>query len=249
VTTGPGDETATGAGSRGHLRASHADREQVIGTLKAAFVAGMLTKDELELRVGQTLAARTYAELAALTADIPPAPAGPPAAGPASPPAPARHWPLAKAGAKSGGCLVFAFAAVLFAANVLDPNGLGNPYAPWSSLCALAAMIALVAAVCFLGQGVVTSLEQRSSRRQLPPRPGPGRLALDGEQGDSTGHGPVPPSPGDGQACTDLRAHKPRQRLLARAAGTTRRQACTRRGMTPVKPAPGTVRPGFPGWA
>ena len=59
------------AAGRGHLRASHADREQVIGTLKAAFVQGMLAKDELDLRVGQTLAARTYADLAALTADLP----------------------------------------------------------------------------------------------------------------------------------------------------------------------------------
>jgi hypothetical protein len=62
---------AAGAGGRGHLRASRADREQVIGTLKAAFVAGMLAKDEFDLRVGQTLAARTYADLAALTADLP----------------------------------------------------------------------------------------------------------------------------------------------------------------------------------
>jgi hypothetical protein len=68
VTTGPGDEIAA---ARGRLRASHADREQVIGTLKAAFVQGMLSKDELDLRVGQTLAARTYAELGALTADLP----------------------------------------------------------------------------------------------------------------------------------------------------------------------------------
>jgi Domain of unknown function (DUF1707) len=43
---GPGNEMAAGAGDRGHLRASPADREQVIGTLKAAFVAGMLAKDE-----------------------------------------------------------------------------------------------------------------------------------------------------------------------------------------------------------
>ena len=50
---GPGDVTAA-AGGRGHLRASHADREQVIGILKAAFVRGMLAKDELDLRVGQT---------------------------------------------------------------------------------------------------------------------------------------------------------------------------------------------------
>ena len=59
------------AAGRGHLRASHADRERVVGTLKAAFVQGMLTKDELDLRVGQTLGSRTYADLAALTAVLP----------------------------------------------------------------------------------------------------------------------------------------------------------------------------------
>jgi hypothetical protein len=53
------------------MRASNAEREQVIDTLKAAFVDGRLTKDELDTRVGQTIAARTYAELAAVTADIP----------------------------------------------------------------------------------------------------------------------------------------------------------------------------------
>ena len=67
---GPGDETATAAG-RGHLRASHADREQVIDLLKAAFVQGRLTGSELDTRVGQALASRTRAELATLTADLP----------------------------------------------------------------------------------------------------------------------------------------------------------------------------------
>jgi hypothetical protein len=43
----------------------------VISTLKGAYVAGMLAKDEFDLRVGQTLAARTYAELAAVTPDLP----------------------------------------------------------------------------------------------------------------------------------------------------------------------------------
>jgi len=56
---------------RGHLRACHADREQVIGVLKAAFVQGRLGKHELNARVGQALAARTYADLAMLTADLP----------------------------------------------------------------------------------------------------------------------------------------------------------------------------------
>jgi hypothetical protein len=68
---GPGYEKAAGATRRGHLRASHADREQTIDTLKAAFVQERLTKDEFDARIGQTLAARTYAELATLTADIP----------------------------------------------------------------------------------------------------------------------------------------------------------------------------------
>ena len=71
MVAGPGDEIAAGTGGRGHLRASRADREQVIGTLKAAFVQGRLVKDEFDLRVGQALAPRTYAELAALTADLP----------------------------------------------------------------------------------------------------------------------------------------------------------------------------------
>jgi len=55
----------------GHLRASHADREQVIGTLKVAFVQGRLTRDELDARVDQVFASRTYADLAEVTADIP----------------------------------------------------------------------------------------------------------------------------------------------------------------------------------
>ncbi|MGO9783930.1 MAG: DUF1707 domain-containing protein [Streptosporangiaceae bacterium] len=68
---GPGDEMAAGAAGRGYLRASHADREQVIDALKTAFVRGVLAKDEFDLRVGLTLASRTNAELAALTADLP----------------------------------------------------------------------------------------------------------------------------------------------------------------------------------
>ena len=56
---GPGDETAAGAGGHPDLRASHADRDQVIDVLKAAFVAGRLDRDELDLRVGQALASRS----------------------------------------------------------------------------------------------------------------------------------------------------------------------------------------------
>jgi hypothetical protein len=78
----PPGRTPAAAG-RGDLRASHADREQVIGVLKAAFVHGMLVKDEFDLRVDLALASRTDAELAALTADLP---AGLAAAQPPRPP-------------------------------------------------------------------------------------------------------------------------------------------------------------------
>ena len=61
--TEPPDQMPAAAG-RGHLRASHADREQVIGTLKAAFVQGMLAKDEFDLRLGPAFASRSYEELA-----------------------------------------------------------------------------------------------------------------------------------------------------------------------------------------
>ena len=52
-------------------QASHADRERVIDLLKAAFVQDRLARDEFDVRVGQALASRTYAELAAVTADLP----------------------------------------------------------------------------------------------------------------------------------------------------------------------------------
>ena len=127
---GPQDPAAAG-GDR--LRAGHADRERVIETLKDAFVQGRLTRDDLDARAGRTLAARTCADLAALTADIPAA------AGTARPPAPARRRPLAKAAARSGICLVIAGAAVRLAF-LVDPDGPGpNPYHSWARWCLLIA--------------------------------------------------------------------------------------------------------------
>jgi hypothetical protein len=72
-------ETAGGnlaaAADRGHLRAAHADREQVISALKVAFAQGQLAKDEFDARIRQTLVSRTYADLAAVVAGVPVAPA------------------------------------------------------------------------------------------------------------------------------------------------------------------------------
>jgi Domain of unknown function (DUF1707) len=68
MTVGREDGTA---GAESQLRTSRADRDQAIDVLKAAFVAGRLAKDEFDHRVGLALTSRTYADLAAVTADVP----------------------------------------------------------------------------------------------------------------------------------------------------------------------------------
>jgi hypothetical protein len=103
---GPGDAAAQGQG-RGELRASHADREQVIEVLKAAFVQERLGKDEFDLLVGRAFAARTHAELAVVTASLPaePATARPPAPAraPSEPPV-VRPGPLIAVATRACGC-------------------------------------------------------------------------------------------------------------------------------------------------
>jgi uncharacterized membrane protein len=73
-------------GGAGYLRASTADRERAVDVLKAGFAEGRLTKDEYDARISQAYEARTYGELAVVTADLPgghimaPAPSWPPVA-------------------------------------------------------------------------------------------------------------------------------------------------------------------------
>jgi len=72
---GQSDLPATVAG--GELRASHADRDQVVELLRVAAGDGRLSAEELDDRLERALTARTYAELAPLTADLPAAPGAP----------------------------------------------------------------------------------------------------------------------------------------------------------------------------
>ncbi|WP_369387966.1 DUF1707 domain-containing protein [Streptomyces sp. CG1] len=53
------------------LRASHADRDQVVDVLTGAAGDGRITAEELDERVAAALSARTLGELAVLTADLP----------------------------------------------------------------------------------------------------------------------------------------------------------------------------------
>jgi hypothetical protein len=221
---GPQDPAAAG-GDR--LRAGHADREQVIEVLKNAFVHGRLTKDELDTRAGRALAARTYADLAALTADIPPAPAR---AAPPRPTAPAWRRPLVGAAAGSCGCLVIAFAAAQVASRA-DPGNTPGTLPGFLALPSfLLANAAIFAALFFVIYGVVTAVAQRRSRRQLPPRPGAGGHALEGERRGDTGDGPVPPAPRTDQARADLRSDSSRPSRPPSSG----RGARTPRGIRPV---------------
>jgi Domain of unknown function (DUF1707)/Domain of unknown function (DUF4190) len=106
----------TGRPPGGHYRASDADRDRAINVLKTAFTEGRLTKDEYDTRVGQVFSARTYADLGAVTSDlpVPRAPLAPrqdPYALPHRPPrpTPARANSLAKAALILGIMQVFLF--------------------------------------------------------------------------------------------------------------------------------------------
>lgn len=53
------------------MRAASADRERAVDVLKAGFAEGRLTQDEYNERMSRAYTARTYAELTAITADLP----------------------------------------------------------------------------------------------------------------------------------------------------------------------------------
>lgn len=150
---------------RGRLRASHADRERVIDTLKAAYVYGLVTKEEFEARVVQTFAARTYAELAIITADIPaglaPAPAPlRPAPATAGPPAAASPTPGQRAVVATAVLAGLLFFAAFFAGNSMVPPMLVGAIGT--------ALVSLFLA------GAQMSSPPRDTRpaRQLPPQRG-----------------------------------------------------------------------------
>jgi len=57
--------------SRGTLRASDADRDQIVDRLHRAATEGRIASEELEHRVSIALKAKTYSELEATVADLP----------------------------------------------------------------------------------------------------------------------------------------------------------------------------------
>lgn len=59
------------------MLAATADRERTVDVLKAAFTEGRLSQEEFDIRSARVMTARTYADLAAIVADLPVGPAGP----------------------------------------------------------------------------------------------------------------------------------------------------------------------------
>ena len=174
MTAEPGNEMAAAA-SCGHLRASRADREQVIAVLKAAFVQGRLTKDELDARVGQTFAARTYTDLAAVTADLPP---GLITAPPPGKPARARARP--SPGKVVAGATLIGLPPTMVAATFLTGS---EPLAFASALVVVFFFMAWMVA----GAQMLVNWHDKRSRGQLPPRRTQRGRALEGEQDGGIG--------------------------------------------------------------
>jgi L-asparagine transporter-like permease len=155
--TGPGSEMAAGTAGRGGMRASGAEREQAIEVLKAAFVQDRQTKDEFEMRAGQALTARTSAELAMLTADIPVDPA---AARPLRKPARMNARPLANRVGVTGVCLTVIAAAVLGILLLTKPDNMG----------AFLAGLLAAATVVVAPSVTMTVLMIQSRHRQQPAK-------------------------------------------------------------------------------
>ena len=212
--SGPGDEIAAPTAGRGQFRASRADREQAIEALKTAFVEDRLTREELDARVGQALVSRTYADLAAITADIPDER---PVSQPRKPARDRDRPPMSNA-RKAVICVAIAVAVPVVLA--VPTGGLAI------AICIPFYFMALLIAAA---QMLSTRYEKRS-RGQLPPRPGQGGQAEDRLQPGQVGHDPALPGTRPDQTRADLRTHSSRPDR-PRSSG---RDARARRDKRPV---------------
>jgi hypothetical protein len=219
----PGDEIAADVRGDSHLIASQADREQVLGALKAAFVQGRLTKDEFDQRVGQALA--TYAELDALTADIP---AGPIETQPGAPDREAHNRPDREAhnrkviqrgtAAGAGVSMAFTAASVMVAGGGPVVGAVAVPLVGLFVAVLLAGLLTLLSWVLEKGPG-----RQPSQGRPSGPS---GKVSQRPASADSAKSPPQIPR-GPGHTVEAARGHLPRPpqrwRIAYAQAGPVRR--------------------------
>ena len=179
------------------LRASDADREQIVYLLKAAFLEGLLTRDELGERVGGALTARTHADLAMVTVGIPPgvAAASPraPAPTPAPAPAPVRTRRRPGRRAKTGACLIVTTVMMVIDA-ALTGNGAGPMANGFYVLFIMAFVVSFLAWLC-----AIAADRGASPAGQPPQRPVPGGHGEATDRAvpcDPSGAKPLPAPPG-----------------------------------------------------
>jgi hypothetical protein len=165
--------------------------------LKAAFVQGRLDKDELDARVGQALASQTYAELAALTADIPAEPA---LHRPARVPNQTlRRHPIRNGAIGVGVSLTVAAAFVWFAFILQNQASF--------VLVLLAGALVMFGVPLIIWDAVDIAWQQRRSRRQLPPRPGHDDQVPGGQRDRAIGRDTTRPGARPDRTRAELRSH------------------------------------------
>lgn len=117
------------------MRAGDADRERVLERLRVASAEGRLDLDEFDERVRAALAARTFGDLAVLTADLPgepPSPQPAPAPPPRTPPVPpVRPGPSDMRGAVAGWAGVSVTTIVIWAVSCIATASLLYPWWIW----------------------------------------------------------------------------------------------------------------------
>jgi len=197
MATGSGDDASLAAGRQGQLRASHDDREQIVTALKAAFVHGRLTQDELVTRTGQALAAMTWADLSALTADLP-------GGGPYAPAVPAAAPPRRRPAGRSRRARAVRAAvlnvppfAMVLAAILTQEDGMMLP----------AILTLMLYWIVWAGAGLQAysnRLDRRSARKSLPPPTAPRELTPAEEPPRPPYRGPV-----DGLILSERRPPRP----------------------------------------
>lgn len=160
------------------IRASDAERERAVDLIKAAFIAGLLTRDELAERVGAALTARTHADLATVTAGIP---ADTGIRAPRAP-APARARRRRRPGApvKAFACLVAATALMLTDAAFTGARA-GSEANGFYFLCIMAFAASFIVWLCTI---VAARARESGTGAGQPPRP-PGSGRARGRQAGS----------------------------------------------------------------
>jgi Domain of unknown function (DUF1707) len=224
--TDPGDQRTAADGGRGRLRASRADREQAIELLKAAFVQDRLDKDELDARVGQALASRTYAELAAVSADIPAALAAAPPS--AARPARRRVRSSQYKGYKAAAGAFAALSACLLAGLEIASSD-GNPVEALVGWAVFTAFCALMLGALLL----LHSWLDKHAAGPLPRGQGPGAPGLKGQRPGQLGPAGALP-----ETCLDRTSTDPRtQASWPGRRPSSRRSDQAQLGMRPVPDA------------